>query len=131
MPFISISLKSLVARRSLFLETLWKNLSPPLSLFFYYWVILELLKFFFERWKRSKLTNITDEMKQICYMLFSAVVVIQNATVHDLKKAIQRHISLKLSREGGPNIVSWYVVNWSCCQWVLFHLLGCTVVQWG
>jgi len=35
------------------------------------------------------------------------VVVIQNATVHDLKKAIQRHISLKLSREGGPNIVSW------------------------
>ena len=50
-------------------------------------------------------------MKQICYLLFSAVVVIQNATVHDLKKAIQRHISLKLSREGGPNIVSWYVVN--------------------
>jgi len=35
------------------------------------------------------------------------VVVIQNATVHDLKKAIQRHISLKLLREGGPNIVSW------------------------
>ena len=41
------------------------------------------------------------------FSMFLAVVVIQNATVHDLKKAIQRHISLKLSREGGPNIVSW------------------------
>ena len=37
----------------------------------------------------------------------SAVVVIQIATVHHLKKAIQRHISLKLSREGGLHIVSW------------------------
>ena len=131
MPFISISLKSLVARRSLFSRNPLKKLFPtPLPIFLllsYSWII----EVFFERWKRSKLTNITDEMKQICYMLFSAVVVIQNATVHDLKKAIQRHISLKLSREGGPNIVSWYVVNWSCCQWVLFHLLGRTVVQWG
>ena len=131
MPFISISLKSLVARRSLFSRNPLKKFFPtPLPIFLllsYSWII----EVFFERWKRSKLTNITDEMKQICYMLFSAVVVIQNATVHDLKKAIQRHISLKLSREGGPNIVSWYVVNWSCCQWVLFHLLGCTVVQWG
>ena len=44
------------------------------------------------------------------YMPFnklSAVVVIQNATVHHLKKAIQRHISLKLFREGGLHIVSW------------------------
>ncbi|KAL9962745.1 hypothetical protein ACROYT_G031881 [Oculina patagonica] len=43
-----------------------------------------------------------DEMSTVL-----PVVVIQNATVHDLKKAIQRHISLKLSREGGPNIISW------------------------
>lgn len=43
-----------------------------------------------------------DEMSTVL-----PVVVIQNATVHDLKKAIQRHISLKLSREGGPSIVSW------------------------
>lgn len=47
------------------------------------------------------------------------VVVIQNATVHDLKKAIQRHISLKLSREGGPNFVSWKHV-WKT-YWLLFE----------
>lgn len=41
----------------------------------------------------------------------SAVVVIQNATVHHLKKAIQRHILLKLSREGGLHIVSWTEAN--------------------
>lgn len=47
------------------------------------------------------------------------VVVIQNATVHDLKKAIQRHISLKLSREGGPNVVSWKYV-WKT-YWLSFE----------
>ncbi|XP_066023525.1 uncharacterized protein [Pocillopora verrucosa] len=41
----------------------------------------------------------------------SAVVVIQNATVHHLKKAIQRHISLKLFREGGLHIISWTEAN--------------------
>ncbi|KAK2560151.1 U11/U12 small nuclear ribonucleoprotein 25 kDa protein [Acropora cervicornis] len=53
---------------------------------------------------RAMIVNVRqqDELNTIL-----PVVVIQNATVHDLKKAIQRHISLKLLREGGPNIVSW------------------------
>ena len=37
----------------------------------------------------------------------SAVVVVSNATVHDLKKAIERHISLKVQREGATSYLSW------------------------
>ncbi|XP_018426798.1 PREDICTED: U11/U12 small nuclear ribonucleoprotein 25 kDa protein [Nanorana parkeri] len=38
------------------------------------------------------------------------VVVVQNATVLDLKKAIQRYIQLKHQREGGIQHVSWTYV---------------------
>lgn len=37
----------------------------------------------------------------------TAVVVVQNATVLDLKKAIQRHMQLKQEREGGTQHISW------------------------
>jgi len=35
------------------------------------------------------------------------VVVDQNGTVWDLKKAIRRHMEIKLTREGGPEYISW------------------------
>lgn len=35
------------------------------------------------------------------------VVVVQNATVLDLKKAIQRYVQLKQEREGGVQHISW------------------------
>ncbi|XP_029432765.1 U11/U12 small nuclear ribonucleoprotein 25 kDa protein [Rhinatrema bivittatum] len=38
------------------------------------------------------------------------VVVIQNATVFDLKKAIQRYVQLKQEREGGVQFISWKYV---------------------
>lgn len=37
----------------------------------------------------------------------SAIVVVQNATVLDLKKAIKRFMELKQQREGGVKYVSW------------------------
>lgn len=37
----------------------------------------------------------------------SAIVVVQNATVLDLKKAIRRFMELKQQREGGVKHVSW------------------------
>lgn len=37
----------------------------------------------------------------------SAIVVVQNATVLDLKKAIRRFMELKQQREGGVKYVSW------------------------
>ena len=40
-------------------------------------------------------------------ILFTAVVVISSATVLDLKKAIKRHMTLKLERMGHTPIVSW------------------------
>jgi len=39
-----------------------------------------------------------------------SVVVEQKATVIDLKKAIQRHIALKLKREGCERFISWHYV---------------------
>lgn len=39
--------------------------------------------------------------------LVAAVVVVQNATVLDLKKAIQRYVQLKQEREGGIQHISW------------------------
>ncbi|XP_010618948.1 U11/U12 small nuclear ribonucleoprotein 25 kDa protein isoform X2 [Fukomys damarensis] len=45
-----------------------------------------------------------------------AVVVVQNATVLDLKKAIQRYVQLKQEREGGIQHVSWSYV------WRTYHL---------
>ncbi len=39
----------------------------------------------------------------------SAIVVHQYATVADLKKAIQRYVSLKQLRENGKQHISWYV----------------------
>jgi len=39
-----------------------------------------------------------------------AVIVQQNATVLDLKKAIERHVTLKLSREHGNPDISWRYV---------------------
>jgi len=46
-----------------------------------------------------------------------SVIVEQNATVLDLKKAIQRHVKLKLSREEGNPHISWRYVwrsYWLC-----------------
>lgn len=37
----------------------------------------------------------------------SAIVVVQNATVLDLKKAVRRFMELKQQREGGVKYVSW------------------------
>ncbi|XP_032896902.1 U11/U12 small nuclear ribonucleoprotein 25 kDa protein isoform X2 [Amblyraja radiata] len=39
------------------------------------------------------------------------VVVIQNASVLDLKKAIQRYIQLKQQREGGTEFISCYAIR--------------------
>ncbi|XP_055507145.1 U11/U12 small nuclear ribonucleoprotein 25 kDa protein isoform X1 [Leucoraja erinacea] len=44
------------------------------------------------------------------------VVVIQNASVLDLKKAIQRYIQLKQQREGGTEFISWKYI------WRTYHL---------
>uniref|UniRef100_A0A0P6J6T4 U11/U12 small nuclear ribonucleoprotein 25 kDa protein n=2 Tax=Heterocephalus glaber TaxID=10181 RepID=A0A0P6J6T4_HETGA len=44
------------------------------------------------------------------------VVVVQNATVLDLKKAIQRYVQLKQEREGGIQHISWSYV------WRTYHL---------
>ncbi|KAL0992859.1 hypothetical protein UPYG_G00100240 [Umbra pygmaea] len=45
------------------------------------------------------------------------IVVVQNATLLDLKKAIQRFMELKQQREGGVKHVSWRYV------WRTFHLV--------
>lgn len=37
----------------------------------------------------------------------TAVVVVQNGTVLDLKHAIKRHMTLKLSRSKGKKHISW------------------------
>lgn len=37
----------------------------------------------------------------------TAIVVLQGATVGDLKKAIQRYVSRKHIKEGGTSFVSW------------------------
>ncbi|XP_028904521.1 U11/U12 small nuclear ribonucleoprotein 25 kDa protein isoform X1 [Ornithorhynchus anatinus] len=44
------------------------------------------------------------------------VVVVQNATVLDLKKAIQRSVQLRQEREGGTQHISWSYV------WRTYHL---------
>ncbi|XP_055991069.1 U11/U12 small nuclear ribonucleoprotein 25 kDa protein [Sorex fumeus] len=44
------------------------------------------------------------------------VVVVQSATVLDLKKAIQRHVQLRQEREGGIQHISWAYV------WRTYHL---------
>uniref|UniRef100_A0A8C5Q887 SNRNP25 ubiquitin-like domain-containing protein n=1 Tax=Leptobrachium leishanense TaxID=445787 RepID=A0A8C5Q887_9ANUR len=44
------------------------------------------------------------------------VVIVQNATVLDLKRAIQRYIQLKHQREGGIQHISWKSV------WRTYHL---------
>ncbi|XP_065268641.1 U11/U12 small nuclear ribonucleoprotein 25 kDa protein [Emys orbicularis] len=44
------------------------------------------------------------------------VVVVQNASVLDLKKAIQRYVQLKQEREGGIQQISWTYV------WRTYHL---------
>lgn len=45
------------------------------------------------------------------------IVVVQSATVLDLKKAIQRYLELKQQREGGIKHISWKYV------WRTFHLV--------
>ncbi|KAF4073975.1 hypothetical protein AMELA_G00249380 [Ameiurus melas] len=45
------------------------------------------------------------------------IVVVQSATVLDLKKAIQRYLELKQQREGGIKHISWRYV------WRTFHLV--------
>lgn len=45
------------------------------------------------------------------------IVVVQNATVLDLKKAISRFMELKQQREGGVKYISWRYV------WRTFHLV--------
>lgn len=57
--------------------------------------------------------------REHCYnnlliFLFSAVVVVQNGTVLDLKHAIQRHMTLKLSRSKGKKHISWYTFILFC-----------------
>uniref|UniRef100_A0A8C1MMN9 Small nuclear ribonucleoprotein 25 n=1 Tax=Cyprinus carpio TaxID=7962 RepID=A0A8C1MMN9_CYPCA len=49
--------------------------------------------------------------------LFTAIVVVQSATVLDLKKAIRRYMELKQQREGGVKHISWKYV------WRTFHLV--------
>uniref|UniRef100_A0A2K5CU12 SNRNP25 ubiquitin-like domain-containing protein n=1 Tax=Aotus nancymaae TaxID=37293 RepID=A0A2K5CU12_AOTNA len=44
------------------------------------------------------------------------VVVVQSATVLDLRKAIQRYVQLKQEREGGIQHISWSYV------WRTYHL---------
>ncbi|KAF5921019.1 hypothetical protein HPG69_005597 [Diceros bicornis minor] len=46
------------------------------------------------------------------------VVVVQNATVLDLKKAIQRYVQLRQEREGGIQHISWSYV------WRTYHLIS-------
>ncbi|MGH0118783.1 UNVERIFIED_CONTAM: hypothetical protein FKN15_062245 [Acipenser sinensis] len=46
-----------------------------------------------------------------------AIVVVQNTTVLDLKKAIRRFMELKQQREGGVKHISWRYV------WRTFHLV--------
>lgn len=41
------------------------------------------------------------------FFSYLAIVVVQNATVLDLKKAIRRFMELKQQREGGVKHVSW------------------------
>lgn len=41
------------------------------------------------------------------FLPVAAVVVVQNATVLDLKKAIQRFVQLRQEREGGIQHISW------------------------
>ncbi|KAF7646998.1 hypothetical protein LDENG_00179300 [Lucifuga dentata] len=45
------------------------------------------------------------------------IVVVQNATVLDLKKAIRRFMELKQQREGGVKLISWQYV------WRTYHLV--------
>lgn len=45
------------------------------------------------------------------------IVVVQSATVLDLKKAIRRYVELKQQREGGVKHISWKYV------WRTFHLV--------
>ena len=45
-----------------------------------------------------------------CILLnISAIVVMQNATVYDLKQAIKRHVDLRQVRENGIKYISWWV----------------------
>ena len=41
--------------------------------------------------------------------LSAAVVVVQNASVYDLKKAVERHVTVKQEREDGATVISWCV----------------------
>ncbi|OXB54907.1 hypothetical protein ASZ78_011269 [Callipepla squamata] len=46
----------------------------------------------------------------------AAVVVVQNATVLDLKKALRRHVQLRQARRGGVQHLSWRYI------WRTYHL---------
>lgn len=48
---------------------------------------------------------VPHESSPVC--VHAAVVVVQNAKVLDLKKAIQRYMQLKQEREGGIQHISW------------------------
>ena len=48
-----------------------------------------------------------------------SVIVDQNATVSDFKKAIRRHVQLKQEREGGATYISWRHV-WKS-YWLVFQ----------
>lgn len=47
------------------------------------------------------------------------VIVNQNATVGDLKRAVKRHFELKMQREDGPKHISWKYV-WKT-YWLYFE----------
>ena len=44
------------------------------------------------------------------FFIFAGVVVLQNSSVYDLKKAIERHVTLKQEREGRATIINWSVL---------------------
>ncbi|KAI6076684.1 U11/U12 small nuclear ribonucleoprotein 25 kDa protein [Aix galericulata] len=46
----------------------------------------------------------------------AAVVVVQNATVLELKKALRRHVQLRQARQGGAQHLSWKYI------WRTYHL---------
>uniref|UniRef100_A0A8C4J460 Small nuclear ribonucleoprotein U11/U12 subunit 25 n=1 Tax=Dromaius novaehollandiae TaxID=8790 RepID=A0A8C4J460_DRONO len=48
--------------------------------------------------------------------LAAAVVVVQNASVLELKKALRRHVQLRQARQGGVQHLSWKYI------WRTYHL---------
>lgn len=80
-----------------------------LHICFLFYCYQQLMSAAFIEPKRSEYYWSTYICNLKCTFLFfvTAIVVVQNATVLDLKRAIQRYIQLKHQREGGIQHVSW------------------------